>query len=193
MVEKERSLLKKARTLMPRLPFNQADLLIVDEIGKDVSGSGMDTNVIGRISFIGTPKPEKPRMTRIFVRDLTENTHGNATGIGMADYTTKRLVDRIDYFSTHVNCITAMTPEDGRIPIFFERDKDAISAAWNTSGVLSIDDFRILWIKNTLHLEHLFASRALFEEAKGSPDLEIESDFLEMPFDEAGNMITSWN
>jgi hypothetical protein len=193
MVEKEQFLLRRARDLMPGLPFDRIDLLIVDEIGKDISGSGMDTNVIGRISFIGTLKPEKPRITRIFVRDLTDGTHGNATGIGMADYTTKRLVDRIDYPSTHVNCITAMTPEDGRVPIFFERDKDGISAACETSGVLSIDDLRILWIKNTLHLEYLFASQALFEEARENPGVEIESDLLEMPFDEAGNMIASWN
>jgi Lactate racemase N-terminal domain len=192
LVEREQLLLKKARDLMPRLPFDQIDLLIVDEIGKDVSGSGMDTNVIGRISFIGTSRPEKPRITRIFVRDLTEATHGNATGIGMADYTTKRLVDRIDYASTHVNCITAMTPEDGRVPIFFERDQDAISAACDTSGVLSIDSLRILWIKNTLHLETLFASHVFLEETSLNPNLEIQSDLLEIPLDESGNLISPW-
>ena len=111
MFEKEKALLKKARQLMPRLPFDQIDILIMDELGKNVSGAGMDTNVIGRCFSINNQKPKKPKITRIFVRDLTEASHGNACGIGMAEYTTKRLVDKIDYPSMHINCITGMTPE----------------------------------------------------------------------------------
>ncbi len=192
MMEKEKVLLKKAKRLMPRLPFDHADILIVDELGKNVSGAGMDTNVIGRINFIGSFKPEKPRITRIFVRDLTEATHGNACGIGMADYTTKRLVEKIDYPSTYINCITSMTPEDGRVPIFFEKDGDALSAACDNSGVFDPKDLRILWIKNTLELQYLYASQSLLKEVRLNSKLDVLSRFFDFPFDENGNLISKW-
>jgi len=192
LMKKERVLLKRAKELMPSLPFDQIDILIVDELGKDISGAGMDTNVIGRPLFIGSMKPEKPKITRIFVRDLRERSRGNAVGIGMADYTTKRLVEKIDYPSTHFNCITGMSPEDGRVPIFFERDRDALSAAYHTCGVLDPQDLRILWIKNTLELEYLCASQAfLNDETRLSPRLDIVSELFDFPFDEDGNL-TPW-
>jgi len=192
MMEKERILLKKAKKMMPRLPFDRIDILIVDELGKNVSGSGMDTNVIGRSNFIGSPKPTRPRITRIFVRDLTEVSHGNACGIGMADYTTKRLVEKIDYPSTYVNCITAMTPEDGRVPVSFEKDRDALSTAHDNSGVFDPKDLRILWIKNTLELESLYASQPLLKEARSNPKLDVLSRPFDFPFDENGNLISKW-
>ena len=111
---------------MPRLPFEQIDILVIDELGKNISGSGMDTNVIGRNSFIGGTKPKKPKITRIFVRDLTESTQGNACGLGMAEYTTKRLVEKIVYPPTFINAYTGMCPENGRIPMFFEKDREAL-------------------------------------------------------------------
>lgn len=193
LVEKEKALLKKARRLIPSLPFDQMDVLILDEMGKNVSGAGMDTNVIGRRLFIGSPKPRKPKITRIFVRDITEESHGNATGIGMADYITKRLFYKIDYPSTAVNCLTGMGPENGRIPIFFERDQDALGAAHDNSGVLHPQDLRILWVKNTLELEYLYASQALLKEARSNTRLEILSDPFEFPFDQNGNLISNWS
>ena len=192
LVEKEMALLKKARKLMPRLPFDQMDVLIVDELGKNISGGGMDTNVIGRLSFIGSPKPKKPRITRIFVRDLSEATHGNAAGIGMADFTTKRLVDKIDHPATQINCITSMAPEDSRIPIAFGTDREAISAAFETSGVLNVEDLRLLWIKNTLELEYLFASQALLEEVRANPRLEVLGELSVLSFDQSGNLVSIW-
>ena len=169
---------------MPGLPFDQMDILIVDELGKNISGAGMDTNVIGRLSFIGSPKPKKPRITRIFVRDLSEATHGNASGIGMADFTTKRLVDKIDHPATQVNCITSMAPEDSRIPIAFETDREAISAGIETSGVLSIETLRLVWIKNTLELEYLFASQAFLEKVRANPRLDVVSELSDLSFDQ---------
>jgi hypothetical protein len=191
-VVKEKTLLKKARDLMPELPFDRMDLLIVDEMGKNISGSGMDTNVIGRLSFIGSPKPDTPKITRIFVRDLSDATHGNAIGIGMADYTTRRCVEKIDPVSTSINCITSMTPEDARIPIAFETDREAIDASYHTAGVLETPAFRVLWIKNTLQTEYLFASEAFLEEARVDPNLEILSGPMDFPFDETGNLIAPW-
>ncbi len=193
MMEKERVLLKKAKKLIPRLPFDQIDFLIVDELGKNVSGAGMDTNVIGRSTFIGSAKPTKPRITRIFVRDLTEVTHGNACGIGMADYTTQRLVEKIDYPSTYINCITGMCPENGRVPISFEKDRDALSAARDNSGVSDPKDLRILWIKNTLELEYVYASQPFLREACSNPKLEILGKPVDLPFDESGNLISQWH
>jgi Lactate racemase N-terminal domain len=192
-IEKEKILLKKAKELMPSLPFHQMDILIVDEMGKDISGTGMDTNVIGRNQFIGNPKFENPKITRIFVRDFTAGGYGNATGIGMADYTTKRLVDKIDYPCTHINCINGMTPENGRVPIFFEKDRDALNTAHYNCGVFDPQDLRILWVKNTLELEYLYASQALLKEARSNTQLEILSDPFEFPFDQNGNLISNWS
>ena len=192
MFEKEKALLKKARQLMPRLPFDQIDILIMDELGKNVSGAGMDTNVIGRCFSINNQKPKKPRITRIFVRDLTEASHGNACGIGMAEYTTKRLVDKIDYPSMHINCITGMTPEGGRVPIFFEKDREALSTAHYNSGVIDPQDLRILWIKNTLELEYIYASVPLLKEARSNSKIEVLGKPFDLPFDDNGNLVSEW-
>lgn len=193
MFEQEKALLKKARGLMPRLPFEQVDILIVDELGKNVSGAGMDTNVIGRCHSINHQKPKRPRITRIFVRDLTEASHGNACGIGMAEYTTRRLVDKIDYPSTHINSITGMTPENGRVPVFFEQDREAIETAHYNSGVFNPKDLRIVWIKNTLELQHFYASQPFLKEARSNPKLEILGKPFDLPFDESGNLVSKWN
>jgi len=193
LVEKERALLKKAKKIAPSLPFDQVDILILDEMGKNISGAGMDTNVIGRRVFIWGQKPRKPKITRIFVRDLTEESHGNATGIGMVDYITRRLFEKIDYPSTAVNCLTGMGPENGRIPIFFERDQDVLSTAHDNSGVLNPKDLRIVWAKNTLELEYLYASLPLLKEVRSNPRLEILGDSVEFPFDQNGNLISQWD
>ena len=192
ILEKEKALLRKAKELIPFLPFNQMDILIVDEMGKNISGAGMDTNVIGRNLFIGGTKSNKPKITRIFVRDLTEESHGNATGIGMADYTTKRLVDKIDYTSTRINCMTGMAPENGRVPVFFEKDREALSIAHFNSGVFNPQDLRILWIKNTLEIEYLFASEAFLDQARSNRRIDILSQPFEFPFDQNGNLISKW-
>ena len=193
LIEKEKSLLRKAKELVPFLPFREIDVLIVDEMGKNISGAGMDTNVIGRNLFIGGTKSNKPKITRIFVRDLTEVSHGNATGIGMADYTTKRLVDKIDYPATRINATTGMSPENGRVPIFFEQDREALETAHYNSGVFNPKDLRIVWIKNTLELEYLYASQALLKEARSNTRLEILSNPFEFPFDQNGNLISNWS
>jgi hypothetical protein len=192
LIEKEKSLLRRAKELIPFLPFREIDILIVDEMGKDISGAGMDTNVIGRNLFIGGTKSNTPKITRIFVRDLTDASHGNATGIGMADYTTKRLVDKIDYPATRINATTGMTPENGRVPIFYETDREVLSIAHLNSGVFNPQDLRILWIKNTLRIEYLYASEAFLNQARSNPRLEILSEPSDFPFDQDGNLIPKW-
>ena len=192
LIEREKSLLRKAKELVPFLPFREIDVLIVDEMGKNISGVGMDTNVIGRNLFIGGTKSNKPKITRIFVRDLTEVSHGNATGIGMADYTTKRLVDKIDYPATCINSTTGMSPENGRVPIFFETDCETLSIAHLNSGVFDPQDLRVLWIKNTLELEYLYASVAFLDEARSNPRMEILSEPFDFLFNSEGNLISKW-
>ena len=192
LFEKEKALLKKARKMMPRLPFEQIDILIVDELGKNISGAGMDTNVVGRCFSINNQKPKKPKITRIFVRDLTEASHGNACGIGMAEYTTRRLVDKIDYPSTRINSFTGMTPENGRIPIFFEQDREALETAHFNSGVFDPKDLRIVWIKNTLELQYFYASQPFLKEVRSNPNLEVLGKPFDPPFDKSGNLISKW-
>ena len=190
--EGEKPLLKKAKEIMPRLPFKQMDILVVDEIGKNISGAGMDPNVTGRLYFIGSPPLKEPKITRIFVRDLTPETEGNAIGIGFAEYTTTRLVKKIDPVPTAINSITGMGPECGRIPIAFDQDREALQAAFDNSGVLDAKDLRLVWIKNTLEMEYFWASEPMFNEAKANPLLEVISGLQDIPFDAAGNMVMAW-
>jgi hypothetical protein len=190
--EGEKPLLKRAKEIMPRLPFKQMDVLVVDEIGKNISGAGMDPNVTGRLYFIGSPPLKEPKITRIFVRDLTPETEGNAIGIGFAEYTTTRLVKKIDPRPTAINSITGMGPECGRVPIAFDQDREALQAAFDNSGVLDSKDLRLVWIKNTLEMEYLWASEPILKEAKANPNLEVVSGLEEVPFDATGNMVMEW-
>jgi len=190
--EGEKELLKKAREIMPRLPFKQMDVLVVDEIGKNISGAGMDPNVTGRLFFIGSPPLKEPKITRIFVRDLTPETEGNAIGIGFAEYTTTRLAKKIDPVPTAINAITGMGPECGRIPIAFDKDRDALQAAYDNSGVIDPKDLRLVWVKNTLELEYLWASEPMLQEAKANSNIEVVSAPQDIPFDKNGNMIVEW-
>ncbi len=190
--EGEKPLLQRAKDIMPRLPFKQMDILVADEMGKNITGSGMDPNVIGRLYFRGSLPPKEPVIMRIFVRDLTPETEGNAIGIGLADYTTTRLVKKIDLRATAINCITGMGPECGRIPLAFDRDRDALQAAFDNSGVLNPMDLRLVWIKNTLELECLWAAESLMAEVKANPNLEVASPLQDVPFDGGGNMVMEW-
>jgi hypothetical protein len=164
--KREEELLTTARRLLGRLPLRQADLLIVDEIGKDVSGSGMDTNVVGRKrAFRGQPPPpELPVIRQIFVRGLSEKTHGNATGIGSADFTTTRLVRAMDYRATVINCLTAGYPEGAAIPVHFETDREAVDAALVILGRRDPHEARIVHIRNTLDLEEVEVSEPCLGE-----------------------------
>lgn len=186
---REAELLKTARELLPRLPFAELDVLIVDRLGKDVSGTGMDTNVIGRMSFWGGGEPpRRPRITRVFVRGLTPATHGNATGIGMADFTTTRCAASVDRDATEVNCITSNCPEDARLPIAFATDREALAACLQTSGVREPRDVRLAWIRDTTHLERLAVSEALLEEVRAGEALRPAGPLFTLPYDANGDL-----
>jgi len=185
----ERRLQKKSKELLAHLPFDRLDVLIVDEMGKDVTGAGMDPNVIGRIMNVVTPEPDSPKITRIVARDLTEATEGNAVGIGLADFISKRLFDKIDYEKTKINCLCGISPEKGRVPIVGESDQDAVDMALGTIGNVPPDKAKVIWIKSTLILGEVEVSEAFQGEVEKRPDLEPLTGLREMKFDPQGNLL----
>ncbi len=184
----ERRLLKEAREWMARLPFPAFDVLIVEEMGKNISGSGMDTNVIGRPSNPHEPFPADPKILWIVVLDLTEESYGNATGIGNADFTTRRLVDKIDMKPTLINCITACTPNGAKVPATYETDREAIETALNCIGLTPQEQARVVRIKNTLHIGEIEVSEALLAEVRKRPDLTTIGDPVPLAFDGSGRL-----
>jgi hypothetical protein len=179
----EPKLLKVAKRLTGRLPFDEIDVLIVDEMGKNISGSGMDTKVVGRMMVYGQRDPLRPDIKRIVVLDLTEESHGNGIGIGLADFTTDRLVAKLDPIPTRINCIAAQTPEKGRIPMHFPTDREAIEAALQTIGEAKAEDVRVVHIRNTSSLEFVELSEALLDEAMERNSLQIIGEPKPMTFD----------
>jgi len=188
--EREKALLKLATQWLPRLPFASADLLIIDRIGKNISGTGMDTNVIGRKynDHAATDK-DVARCRRIFVRGLTEETHGNATGIGMAEFTNQRTVDSIDRKITVINCLTGLHPPAAMIPIAFETDREVITAALQTVGLVEPPQSRVIQISNTLQLAECLVSEAYLPEFSGRDDLTALTEPADMAFDDRGNLL----
>jgi hypothetical protein len=185
----EEELLTLARRWLMRLPYHEADLLIIDEIGKNISGSGMDTNVVGRKrSLRDQPTaPDQPRMRHIFIRGLTEKTHGNASGIGLADFTTTRLIRDMDYNATRINCLTAGYPEGAILPVHFDTDREVLDAALAIAGTRQINEARVMRIRNTLSLEEMEISEACLAE-KRCTEFAPASPGREMTFDAAGNL-----
>ena len=188
LLQTERELLVEAKSLMGRLPFDELDLLIIDWTGKNISGTGMDTNVIGRMMQNFEPEPAKPAILRIFVRDITEESDGNATGIGLADFTTTRLVDKIDRHATYMNGITALGPQKSKIPFYYDTDSEAIEVALDTIGLTEPEDARVIRIESTLRLTELDISEVLLEDAKLHSRLEVIGETQPLPFDPAGNL-----
>jgi Lactate racemase N-terminal domain len=185
----EEELLVLARRLLARLPLRQADVLIVDQIGKDVSGSGMDTNVVGRKrAYRGQPgRDGQPEMRHIFVRGLTEKTHGNATGIGLADFTTTRLVRAMNYRATVINCLTAGYPEGANLPVHFDSDREVLDAALAILGTREAKDARIIRIVNTLAVEEVEVSEPCLGEPDRSDFAPVGAPFA-VAYDGQGNL-----
>ena len=186
----ERRLLKSAREWMARLPFSPIDVLIVEEMGKNISGSGMDTNVIGRPSNPHEPFPNDPKILWIVTLDLTEESYGNAVGIGNADFTTRRLVEKIDMKPTLINAITACAPGGAKVPATFDTDREAVETALSCIGLTPADKARVVRIKNTLMLGEIEVSEAYAAEIAKRPDLTPIGDASPLPFDAAGRIVS---
>ena len=192
MERREEELLALAKSWMGRIPVRQLDILIVDEIGKNISGAGMDTKVINRsIQCHYNPWPELARIERIFVRDLSALTYNNGVGLGMADVTTDRLVGRVDWQATHINSLTASTPMAIRTPIHFATDRECLEKIAATVGRFDPAEVTIGWIRNTMELGSIAFSENLWPELKQNPALEKVGEPRALEFDQEGNLV-SW-
>ncbi len=182
---REKELLVLAKAWMPKLPFQEADLLIIDEFGKNISGSGMDTNVVGR-KFLDhrAADDEWPKIKRILVRGLTEETHGNAAGIGCVEFCSQRVLEQIDLEATKINCLTGGSPVGAMLPVSFNAERQILDSALATVGLVEPQNTGVLWIKNTLEVAELECSEKYFDEAQTRDDLEIVSDLRDLRFDE---------
>jgi hypothetical protein len=185
--EREPELLEEARQHHATLPFDQVDVLLVDEIGKEISGAGFDTKVIGRIMNIYEKECERPRITRIVLRGLSEKTGGNAIGIGLADFVHQRVVARMDPQMTALNSITAVAPEKGRVPISFPSDRKALEAAFQSIGLWDLGSVRMAWIVNTSDLNRIAVSPGLAKEAVAK-GLSVSGQRFPLSFDARGDL-----
>lgn len=189
MITQEKSLLKQAYRLAPALPFDAVDVLIIDEMGKDISGCGFDAKVVGRIGMpLVSPEPPRPRVKRIVVCDLTTATGGNADGVGCADFITKRLADKIDFKALYVNAIAGSEPEHARIPMQMANDREAVQAAMGSIGLTPFEDQKVIRIKNTLQLQTAAVSQAFQPALNKRSDLAAVGPPTSMSFDADGNL-----
>jgi hypothetical protein len=186
MFERERELLAEADGYLARLPLAALDVLILDRIGKDVSGLGMDSNVVGR--YYTGPTGREPAIQRIVVRDLTDETGGNAVGIGMADVVLRRAVERMDAAKTYMNCITAKTPEGARVAMTVDTDRQALDVAIACCLKVQASNARIVRMLDTKHLEWFYASEPLLAELLATGRCEMASRVTPIGFDATGQL-----
>ncbi len=183
--EREQELLKQAIAWMPKLPYPEVDLLIVDQIGKDISGTGMDTNIVGRkYNDHVAMENDNANCKRIFVRSLTKTTNGNATGIGIAEFTLQSCVDAINSESTRINCITSAHPMGAMIPCVYQNDRDAITDALKTIGMTEPEDAKVIHIKDTLHLAEMEISEVYLRD-KQEQAFEVVDGPYEISFNKS--------
>jgi hypothetical protein len=184
---RERELLELAREWMPRLPGERIDVLFVDQLGKDISGIGADTNVVNR--YYDAPLPFKPHIQRLVARGLTPATEGNATGIGLFDIALRRAVDSIDFAQTYMNVITAKMPAGARVPITVESDRQALFVALASCLRVESASARVARIRDTKHLEEFWASEPLLPELLATGRVEVIGEPEEIAFDERGMFV----
>jgi len=191
MIDRERALLLEAKDHMPKLLLQPLDVLIVDQIGKEFSGGGMDPYTTGRAAtpYISVgPNPNK-----LAILDVTDKSNGNAGGMGVADFATRRLFNKINYEYTYINNLTSTATMSGKVPIILENDRLAIQAAVKTSNVIDFAQVRMARIANSLHVEELYISESMLAEAKQHPQITILSEPQEIPFDAQGNVLNLGN
>lgn len=185
-LEEEAKLLEEAKEQVPHMPVDDLDVLIVKEMGKMFSGTGVDTKVIGRIMVKGVPEPETPRINKLAILRLSPNSYGNAVGIGLADLTTKKLVDMIDYEAMYINLVPTTYLERGKVPPHFATEKETVAVAFKTLGKVKPEEAKVIVCENTLHISTLLVSEAVYDEIKDKVDLIDEN--VQWTFDENGDI-----
>jgi hypothetical protein len=189
IMKRERELLQESAKLMPKLPVSDVDVLFVEELGKNFSGTGMDTNVIGRFRLLGVEEPEKPEIKYVIVGDVSDASHGNATGVGLADFTTSRLFESIDYRAMNQNILTSTFVERAKVPMILDNDRETLEAAIRCNWGVASEDTRFVRISNTLELRHVYLSENLVEEALANGNVEVVEEAGEMQFDGDGDFV----
>jgi len=186
IADMEPALQEEAKQLMPRIWFDKLDVLIIDEIGKNIAGTGFDSNIVGR--YNSEYASGGPIIKRVAILDITDASHGNGNGLGMADYTTRRAYEKFDFAQTYPNSLTSTAPITVKIPMVLKQDKQAIQAAIKCSNRLNKENVTLVRIKNTLTLGEIEVSTSLGDYVKAHPQLEIISEPYALAFDEQGNL-----
>jgi hypothetical protein len=187
--QREKELLRLAKQWLPRLPFATADLLLIDEIGKEISGTGMDTNVVGRKFGVHEPAPdEEPKIRQIAIRSLSAATHGNATGLGLAEYCRSRVLRQRDDGLTRLNCLTGGHCFAAMTPLDYQTDREILDVAFSQIGLTEPPDAKVLWIHNTLSLTEVECSAAYLVAARTRSDLTIVRQPRPLPLAADGNL-----
>ena len=187
--ERDKALLVLAKQWAPRLPFSTADILLIDEVGKNISGTGLDLSVVGRKYLDHEAAPDEyPKVRMIALRDLTDRSHGNAEGMGLVEFCRTRLLDKVDTEATRVNALTSGHYVGAMVPLDYETDSEMLQVMLRQIGLAEPPDARLLWIRNTLALAEVECSAAYLAEARARDDLEILTDLRPLPLDAHGNL-----
>ncbi len=174
---------------MPKLPFDRADLLLIDEIGKDISGAGLDTNVVGRKYLDHASREDEfPKIRYLAARGLSKASAGNATGLGLVEFCRSQILREMDVQATRTNCLTGSHATAAMVPLDYETDREILDVALSVIGLTPPPDARIMWIENTLKIAELECSEAFWQEASERSDLEILTQPRKLPLGENGNL-----
>ena len=189
VMSREKKLLEISKQSIGRLLFPKIDLLIIDEIGKNISGEGMDPNVTGRPGS-GLPGFNAPKIQKIVVLDITPQSHGNGVGIGLADISTRSCIEKIDLGAVYTNAITATILDPAKLPIILNSDRDAVSVALKTCNRITPETARVVRIKNTLELHRIWVSPAMLDEVDNDENITIAGEETPMAFDSSGRILS---
>ena len=186
ILKEEPKILEKSKRLMPRIYLDDIDVLIVNEIGKNISGTGVDTNIVGR--FHTNAASGGPNTVKLGFLDISEKSGGNGNGMGLADFVSKKFFRKIDFESTYINAITSTEPNSVKLPLVLDNDKYVFQGCVKLCGVKNIQDIKLVIINNTKELDEIYMSKSAFENAVDKSKVKKESELFDIPFDEEGNL-----
>ena len=186
ILKEEPKILEKSKRLMPRIYLDDIDVLIINEIGKNISGTGVDTNIVGR--FHTNAASGGPNTVKLGFLDISEKSGGNGNGMGLADFVSKKFFRKIDFESTYINAITSTEPNSVKLPLVLDNDKYVFQGCVKLCGVKNIQDIKLVIINNTKELDEIYMSKSAFENAVDKSKVKKESELFDIPFDEEGNL-----